>query len=271
VFIMRRNSRTASLAATTIGLACALLLSAAPAGTNRAEAETTVEPAATSLPLAGKVVLIDPGHQLGNKVHPTQINRLVNAGGFYKPCNTTGTATVSGYPESAFAMSVANNLKRRLTALGARVYMTRTVESLSLWGPCVDVRGRWGGAVHADATISIHADGAASSLHGFFVIYPALRRGWTDDIYGASVLLARDVHTGLRLSGLPNANYYGGGGFDSRGDLGTLNWSSVPVVMVEMGNMKNATDATMMKTATRRDQTYSAGLAKGLTLFLTRP
>jgi N-acetylmuramoyl-L-alanine amidase len=38
-----------------------------------------------------------------------------------------------------------------------------------------------------------------------------------------------------------------------------------------MGNMKNATDATMMKTATRRDQTYSAGLAKGLTLFLTRP
>jgi N-acetylmuramoyl-L-alanine amidase len=268
VRISRASRHVTAVAIGTIGLACAVLVSTAPTGADRAEAATE---AITSLPLAGKVVLIDPGHQLGNKAHPTQINRLVNAGGFYKACNTTGTATVSGYPESAFAMSVANNLKRRLTALGARVYMTRTVESMSLWGPCVDVRGRWGGKVGADATISIHADGAARTLHGFFVIRPAYRAGWTNDIYSASTLLARDVHTGLRLRGLPNANYYGGDGFDTRGDLGTLNWSSVPVVMVEMGNMKNATDAGMMKTATRRDQTYAAGLAKGLTLYLTRP
>ncbi|MDQ1625241.1 MAG: hypothetical protein QOJ49_739, partial [Actinomycetota bacterium] len=37
---MRRNSRSAALAATTIGLACALLLSAAPGATDRAEAVT---------------------------------------------------------------------------------------------------------------------------------------------------------------------------------------------------------------------------------------
>src|SRR4051812_3773403 len=43
-------------------------------------------------PLAGKVVAIDPGHQLGNARHSSQINRPVWVG-IWKPCNTTGTAT----------------------------------------------------------------------------------------------------------------------------------------------------------------------------------
>ena len=38
-------------------------------------------------------MVIDPGHQLGNHNFPRKINRLVPAGGFKKPCNTTGTAT----------------------------------------------------------------------------------------------------------------------------------------------------------------------------------
>src|SRR3954466_15557717 len=51
-------------------------------------------------PLAGKTIVIDPGHQLGNSRHLAQINRPVNAGGFMKACNTTGTATNGGFPES---------------------------------------------------------------------------------------------------------------------------------------------------------------------------
>src|SRR3954451_19394199 len=39
------------------------------------------------------VVALDPGHNGGNAAAPAQINRLVPAGGFTKPCNTTGTAT----------------------------------------------------------------------------------------------------------------------------------------------------------------------------------
>ena len=55
---------------------------------------------ARAQPLAGKVIVLDAGHQLGNHNFPEEINRLVPAGGFTKPCNTTGTATNGGYPEA---------------------------------------------------------------------------------------------------------------------------------------------------------------------------
>ena len=72
------------------------------------------------MPLAGRTVVIDPGHQLGNHNFPRQINRLVPAGGFKKPCNTTGTATNGGYPEATFTWQVARLLRQRLERLGAR-------------------------------------------------------------------------------------------------------------------------------------------------------
>ena len=228
-----------------------------------------VVPAQATGPLAGRVIALDPGHQLGNSSHPSEINRLVDAGGFRKPCNTTGTATNGGYPESALNMSVVNSLKTRLEALGARVYLTRSVESRSLWGPCVDVRGRYGERVHADLLLSVHGDGAPAQYQGFFVIRPALRRGWTDDVYSRSGVLQQDVRAGLDAVGLPRSNQYAGG-LSTRGDLGTLNWSDVPVAMVELGNMRNAGDAARMTSARTRAGVYAAGLALGVRRYLAR-
>ena len=230
----------------------------------------TTPAAAATKPLTGRIIAIDPGHQLGNSRHTSQINRQVDAGGFRKPCNTTGTATNAGYPESSFAMSTANYLKARLEALGAKVYLTRTTESYALWGPCIDVRGRFGAKVHADLMVSIHGDGAPSQYRGFFVIRPALRKGWTDDIYTRSNTLGQYIRAGLDGVRLARANDYGGDGLDTRGDLGTLNWSNVPVVMIEMGNMRNAGDAARMSSASSRNNLYAAGLAHGITAYLRR-
>ena len=52
--------------------------------------------------------------------------------------------------------------------------------------------------------------------------------------------LARSVRAGLVRAGVPVANYIAGGdGLDVRSDLGTLNLSDIPTVMVELGNMRN--------------------------------
>ncbi|HEY1119420.1 MAG TPA: N-acetylmuramoyl-L-alanine amidase, partial [Acidimicrobiales bacterium] len=124
------------------------------------------EPPGADLALAGKVVVIDPGHQLGNAAHTRQINELVDAGnGLRKPCNTTGTATNGGFPEATFTWRVARKVRKRLRALGAEVVLTRTTNSRRDWGPCVDVRGRFGNAGFrgrqqpADLKLSIHGDG----------------------------------------------------------------------------------------------------------------
>ena len=220
-------------------------------------------------PLAGMVVAVDPGHQLGNARHPHQVNRLVWAGGLWKACNTTGTATNGGFPEATFNWRVAGELRTRLEALGATVRMTRTANSSDRWGPCVDDRGRFGTRVHADVEISLHADGAASSTHGFFVIQPGRRTGRGDDIRSASHRFAASVHAGLLGAGFHRSTSHGGDGYDVRRDLGTLNMSGVPTVMVELGNMRNAADARCMTSWSCRGR-YADGLASGIRSYLVR-
>ncbi len=217
---------------------------------------------AARLPLAGRTIAIDPGHQLGNSRHLAEIDRLVWVG-IWKPCNTTGTATNGGFPEATFTWRTSLALKQRLEALGATVRMTRTTNSLAAWGPCVGTRGRFGARVGADLEISLHGDGAASATHGFFVIRPGLREGWTDDILGRSKAFALRVRSGMVAAGFGVSTAYGGDGLDVRRDLGTLNAADVPTVMVELGNMRNAGDAACMTSSACRGR-YARGLANGI-------
>jgi N-acetylmuramoyl-L-alanine amidase len=242
-----------------------------PAG---AVAAQTTEPvgvdsSAASRPLAGRLVVIDPGHQLGNHNFPRRINRSVPAGGFEKPCNTTGTATDGGYPEASFAWRVSLLLEQRLRRAGATVRLTRTSNRQDRWGPCVDARGRAGNRAGADLKVSVHADGStARGARGFHVIAPTDRRPWTHDIYRPSLRAAVATRAALRHHGLRVANYVAGGdGLDLRSDLGTLNLSDVPTVMVELGNMRSPADARRM-TRPRGRHVYARALAAGVRRFL---
>jgi N-acetylmuramoyl-L-alanine amidase len=220
-------------------------------------------------PLAGRVVVLDPGHQLGNHNFPRKINRPVPAGGFEKPCNTTGTATNGGYPEATVAWRVMRLLQARLEGLGARVKLTRSSNRQDRWGPCVDERGRAGNRVAADVKVSVHGDGSyAAGARGFHVIAPTDRRPWTHDIYRSSKRLAVDTRAALSRHGVPVANYIAGGdGLDLRSDLGTLNLSDVPTVMVELGNMRDPRDAHRMTTPAGRAN-YARALAAAVRAFL---
>lgn len=249
-------------------LAAVLLLGGLAAPSYAERAELT---ARSALPLEGRVVVLDPGHQLGNHNFPRRINRLVPAGGFRKPCNTTGTATNGGYPEATFAWQVARLLEARLERLGAEVRLTRSSNRQDRWGPCVDERGRAGNAIAADLKVSIHGDGSyAAGARGFHVIAPTDRRPWTHDIFRASRRLAIDARAALRARGVPVANYIAGGdGLDFRSDLGTLNLADVPTVMVELGNMRHPRDAHRMTTRAGRS-TYARALTDALRRYLAR-
>ena len=215
-------------------------------------------------------VVVDPGHQLGNHNFPAEINRPVPAGGFTKPCNTTGTATNGGYPEATFAWQVSRRLRTRLEDLGATVVMTRTSNRVDRWGPCVDVRGRAGNSLerrpegqHPRRRV-LRRRRARLPRHR---PDPTGRR-WTDDIARPSMRLARSVRAGLVRAGVPVANYIAGGdGLDVRSDLGTLNLSDVPTVMVELGNMRDASEARRMTTPRGR-AAYASALVSGVRRFL---
>lgn len=222
-------------------------------------------------PLSGVTIVIDAGHQLGNHNFPRQTSRLVPAGGFKKPCNTTGTATTGGFAEATLTWKVAVLVRDRLRALGARVVMTRTANRQDLWGPCVDERGRAGNALPpdgrpADLKLSIHADGHAGG-HGFHVIAPTDRAPWTHDIFRASRRLALAVRASMH-SLLPYATYTAGGdGLAFRSDLGTLNLSDIPTVLVELGNMRSGRDAARMTSYDGR-AAYARALVRGMEAYL---
>ena len=131
---------------------------------------------------------------------------------------------------------------------GANVVLTR--RSNAGWGPCITERAAIGNRAHADAAVSIHADGGPPSGRGFHVIYPSSIRGLTDDIAKPSRCLALAMRHAYRAgTGLPYATYLGGNGLSARSDLGGLNLSDVPKVFVETGNMRNRSDAPLLESA----------------------
>lgn len=245
-----------------------VLLVACAVGPAAAADEPAVADVRAPRPLEGRTIVIDPGHQLGNHRFPARINRPVPAGGFTKPCNTTGTATDGGYPEATFAWQVSRLVARRLRDLGATVRLTRHSNRQDRWGPCVDERGRAGNAIGVDLKLSVHADGSyTAGARGFHVIAPPDRAPWTDDIAASSARLATAVKGGLLSRRLVVANYVAGGdGIDVRSDLATLNLSDVPTVMVELGNMRGS-DARVMTTPRGRAR-YARGLVAGVRGFL---
>lgn len=248
-------------------LALVALVAATPApGPTPAAAAAPVGP-----PLAGTRVVLDAGHNGGNGRHPEIVNRLVEAGGIRKACNTTGTATNAGYAEHAFTYDVARRTAALLRRDGVTVSFTRTNDRGV--GPCIDRRAAIGNAARADAVVSIHADGAPSRARGFHVIEPALApdRG-NRGILTPSARLATALRTRYAsVTGLRRATYPGGilsPGLARRRDLGGLNLSRVPAVFIECGNMRNAADARVLASPAGR-QRIAQGIASGVEAYLS--
>jgi N-acetylmuramoyl-L-alanine amidase len=229
----------------------------------------TKTPPRGKLPLEGKTISVDPGHNGGNFTDPEEIDRQVPAGvnGTTKPCNTTGTETDDGsLTEAQFNWDVAQDLVPRLKHLGARVVLTR--DSNTGVGPCVDERAAIANRAHASVALAIHADGnLAEGAHGFEVIHPAATESVAPAMVGPSLRLAEAERNALVEAGVPIANYIGEEGLDERSDLAGLNLAKEPAVLVELGNMREPEEAAKLEDPAYRHVLADA-LAAGIVAFL---
>ncbi|MFC9976769.1 N-acetylmuramoyl-L-alanine amidase [Spirillospora sp. NPDC127200] len=217
--------------------------------------------------LRGKTIVLDPGHNGGNAKNPKAIARQVDIGNGRKECDTTGTATNAGYAEHAFTWDVSNRLAKLLRAQGAKVTLTRANDTGV--GPCIDERAAIGNRAKADAALSIHADGAGASQHGFHIIEPVAVKGFNAKAVPASQKLGRAIRDGYREgTGVAYSTYRGTKALDPRSDLGGLNLSTVPKVFIECGNMRNAGDAAKLSDAAFR-QRIAQSLVTGFTRYFT--
>jgi N-acetylmuramoyl-L-alanine amidase len=220
-------------------------------------------------PMVGEVVAVDPGHDGGNAGDAAFIDQPIDNGNGSESCDTVGTETASGYPEHAFTFDVGTRLEALLQSEGATVVMTRDNDTGV--GPCVNVRAAIGNEAGADAAVSIHADGGPVSGRGFDIIEPGpvvSPLGNNTAVVPASAQLADGIRTTFAAdTGEPASDYSGIDGIDQRSDLGGLNLTTVPKVLIECANMQNAADAALTETPTWRQQA-AQGLADGITAFL---
>jgi N-acetylmuramoyl-L-alanine amidase len=207
------------------------------------------------------VVVIDPGHDLHanlatEPIGPGASTRKIKDGG-----GTHGV--VSGTTEAELNLAVSLRLRSLLRRAGVHVVMTRTRTAGTSVGNVVraGVANRAGAALF----LRIHADGGPTAAsRGTHTLYPALRPGWTDDVYAASRRAAATVQAELRDAlGFPDR------GLQERADFTGFNWADVPVLMVEMGFMTNPTEDRLLATDAVR-QRAAVGLCRGTLRFLRR-
>ena len=215
--------------------------------------------------LAGKVIVLDPGHNGGNFQDPSYINQPVWNGREEEACDTTGTETDSGYTEAQFNFTVALEVQQDLQAEGATVLLTRTSDTGV--GPCITQRTAIANNAHAAAAISIHADGGPADGRGFAILEP-VADGPNDNVIASSDQLALDLRSAFAAgTGMPESTYDGVDGLQPRDDLAGVNLTTVPKVFLECGNMRNSTDAALL-TDPAWQQKAAAAIAQGLTTFV---
>ncbi len=223
------------------------------------------QPATAALPLTGKVIVVDPGHNGGNGAHPKVARKRVWAVTAWKPCDSTGTEDATGYAEHVFNWQLGQKVAARLRALGATVILTRSSDTGV--GPCMTGRSAIANAAHADAVLTLHADGARSTGYGFHVIRP-IAVGPNNAMVKPSFALAAAVHDSLIRAGVPVSTYTGRkSGYTTRSDLGGLNLSTVPKIFVECGNMRNRTEAARLRSTAYQDKLAGA-LTAGVVTFV---
>jgi N-acetylmuramoyl-L-alanine amidase len=232
----------------------------------------TTTHAATTAPvpaagvLKGKVIAVDPGHNGKNYSNPSYINHIIFNGRSSEACDTTGAATDGGYTEALFNWNVAQLLAADLRSAGATVVLTRT--SNDGVGPCVTDRAAIGNNAHANAAVSVHADGGPASGRGFAILEP-VADGPNNAIIAPSQILGTDLRNAfLAGSGEPVSTYDGTNGIQPRNDLGGTNLSTVPKVFIECANMRNSADAALIISPAWQAKAAQA-IAAGLTTFLT--
>jgi len=219
---------------------------------------------ALALPAAAArapVVVVDPGHDL--RANPTTepigpgspVRKIKDGGG------TRGVA--SGLTEAELNLAVAQRLRPLLERAGVRVVLTRTATAGISVGNIA--RARIANRAGAGLFLRIHADGSLDRrARGSHTLYPALHRGWTDDVYGQSRRAARLLQAEVvRSLGFPDR------GLQERSDFTGFNWADVPVALVELGFMTNPTEDRLLATP-EYQRRAAVGLCRGALRALGR-
>lgn len=204
------------------------------------------------------VIVIDAGHQR----HGNSDQEPVGPGASETKAKVTGgTAGVStGIPEYELTLDISEALKSELENRGYSVIMTRESNDVDISN---SERAEIANKAEADVFIRIHANGSEnSSAAGAMTICQTKDNPYNGDVYEMSRLLSQCVldeytaATGIAAEKLWETDTMSG-----------INWSEVPVTILEMGYMSNPDEDEKMASPEFRGKMVG-GIVSGIEKYL---
>lgn len=204
----------------------------------------------------GHIIGIDPGHQSESVDMSALEPNGPGSSEMKAKCSTGTQGTYSGVPEYELNLEVSLQLKDELEQRGYQVVMTRTDNETAISNM---ERAQHVAAQGAEIYVRIHANGDDShTASGALTMSPSQNNPYIPQLFDQSNKLSQCILD----------SYCAATGFQNLGvqyydNMTGINWSTVPVTILEMGFMTNQNDDQQMNNA-EFQKTMVQGIANGI-------
>ncbi|MBR5648775.1 N-acetylmuramoyl-L-alanine amidase family protein [Pseudobutyrivibrio sp.] len=205
-----------------------------------------------------KVIVIDAGHQQKGDLSKEPIGPGASE---QKAKVTYGNVGVkTGTPEYQLNLEIALKLQTELEARGYTVIMCRTDNDVNMSN---SERAAIANEANADAFIRIHCNGYdSSSVHGAMTMCQTENNPYNGNRYEESRLLSECVLDYLvDETGCKKQNIF------EDDSMSGINWSMVPVTIVEVGYLSNPDEEAKLVTDDYQ-QKVAVGIANGVDAYI---
>lgn len=207
----------------------------------------------------GYVVGIDPGHQSENvDMSATEPNGPGSS--VMKTMSSAGTTgSYTGIPEYQLNLEVSLKLKDVLEARGYQVVLTRVDNETAISNA---QRAQLVAQQGADIYVRIHANGEDShTVSGALTMSPSWENPYVSYLYEDSNRLSQCI-----IDAYCTATGFANLGVQYYDDMTGINWSTIPVTILEMGFMTYESDDRQMNDD-QFQNTMADGIADGIDAY----
>ena len=221
------------------------------------ETESETEPESEQL-----VVAIDPGHQ-GNWVDMSEKEPNGPGSSEMKAKATTGTqGSFSGKAEYELNLEISLLLRDELEKRGYRVILTREDNDTAISNA---ERAQMAYEEGGDIYVRIHANGSDDAgVQGALAMVPSSNNPYIPELAEDSYTLAECI-----LSAYCEKASFTSLGIQYYDNMTGINWSKLPVMILEMGFMTNQSDDLRMSDASVQPL-MAEGIADGIDLYFEK-
>lgn len=225
--------------------------------TKETETESETEPESEQL-----VVAIDPGHQ-GNWVDMSEKEPNGPGSSEMKAKATTGTqGSFSGKAEYELNLEISLLLRDELEKRGYRVILTREDNDTAISNA---ERAQMAYEEGGDIYVRIHANGSDDAgVQGALAMVPSSNNPYIPELAEDSYTLAECI-----LSAYCEKASFTSLGIQYYDNMTGINWSKLPVMILEMGFMTNQSDDLRMSDASVQPL-MAEGIANGIDLYFEK-